>query len=196
MAGRMEDSTVQKPHILTTFFFDLEWFRSGAQESFLETSIPNKLGTKPQLRRSFLLERNEPFKALRMRKHFVGKPPPLRKHTENQENDGQTGSQCLDKAVLAHNAQYQKNVCLRKPAHTSPSAQLSYQGTRTQCAGKFQQVVEGAGGEEPGQNHYMLVRPPNLAPVVMGVDCGLGRGHGQKGHDAQSHAHSSSISNE
>ena len=28
-------------------------------------------------------------------------PPPLRKHQENQECDGQTGSWCLDKAVLA-----------------------------------------------------------------------------------------------
>ena len=28
-------------------------------------------------------------------------PPPLRKHQENQKNDGQTGSRCLDKAVLA-----------------------------------------------------------------------------------------------
>ena len=48
VVGRMEDSTVQKPHILTTFFFDwLELFSSSAQESLLETSIPYILGTKP-----------------------------------------------------------------------------------------------------------------------------------------------------
>ena len=28
-------------------------------------------------------------------------PPPLHKHAESQENDGQTRSRCLDKAVLA-----------------------------------------------------------------------------------------------
>ena len=35
-------------------------------------------------------------------------PPPsaLRKHQEIQENDGQTGSWCLDKAVLACGARY------------------------------------------------------------------------------------------
>ena len=44
----------------------------------------------------------------------------LRKHQENQENDGQTGSRCLDKAVLARDPQYQKNKCHRKPACTSP----------------------------------------------------------------------------
>ena len=27
-------------------------------------------------------------------------PQPLRKHQESQENDGQTGSRCLDKVVL------------------------------------------------------------------------------------------------
>ena len=33
-------------------------------------------------------------------------PPPLRKHQESQKNDGQTGSQCLDKAVLARDVRY------------------------------------------------------------------------------------------
>ena len=37
--------------------------------------------------------------------------PPLRKHRESQENNGQTGSRCLDKPVLACNTRYQKNVC-------------------------------------------------------------------------------------
>ena len=34
-------------------------------------------------------------------------PSPLRKHQEIQEKDGQTGSWCLDKAVLARDAWYQ-----------------------------------------------------------------------------------------
>ena len=34
-------------------------------------------------------------------------PSPLRKHQESQESDGQTGSWCLDKAVLARDAWYQ-----------------------------------------------------------------------------------------
>ena len=38
-------------------------------------------------------------------------PPPLHKHQESQENDGQTGSRCLDKAVLLHDTWYQKNAC-------------------------------------------------------------------------------------
>ena len=33
--------------------------------------------------------------------------PPLRKHQERQKNDSQTGSQCLDKAVLARDVRYQ-----------------------------------------------------------------------------------------
>ena len=78
--------------------------------------------------------------------------PPLHKHQENQADHGQTGSRCLDKAVLAGNTRYQKNVCHRKPAHASPKhraqgnqcpvTQLLHQGTRKQCAGKFQQVLE------------------------------------------------------
>ena len=39
-------------------------------------------------------------------------PPPLHKHHESQENDGHTGSWCLDKAVHPCNAPYQKNKCL------------------------------------------------------------------------------------
>ena len=42
-------------------------------------------------------------------------PPPLRKHQESQENDGQTGSQCLDKVMLVCDTRYQKNVCHQKP---------------------------------------------------------------------------------
>ena len=46
-------------------------------------------------------------------------PPPLSKHAKSQKNNGQMGS-CLDKPMLPHDARYQKNVCHRKPAHTSP----------------------------------------------------------------------------
>ena len=34
-------------------------------------------------------------------------PSPLRKHQESHESDGQTGSRCLDKAVLACDARHQ-----------------------------------------------------------------------------------------
>ena len=34
-------------------------------------------------------------------------PPPLRQHQESQNNDGQTGSCCLDKAVLGRDVRYQ-----------------------------------------------------------------------------------------
>ena len=47
-------------------------------------------------------------------------PPPLRKREENQDNNCQTGCPCVDKAVLACDARYQKNVCHRKPVRTSP----------------------------------------------------------------------------
>ena len=44
---------------------------------------------------------------LQAMRHEKPTPPPLRKHQESQKNDGQTGSQCLDKAVLARDTQYQ-----------------------------------------------------------------------------------------
>ena len=47
-------------------------------------------------------------------------PPPLRKHQESKENDSHTGSWCLDKAILPRDARYQKNVCRRKLAPSSP----------------------------------------------------------------------------
>ena len=37
-------------------------------------------------------------------------PPPLRKHQESHENDGQTKSRGLDKAVLVRDTRYQKNL--------------------------------------------------------------------------------------
>ena len=58
-------------------------------------------------------------------------PPPLRKHKENQESDGQTGSWRLDKAVLARNARYQKNACpenlpIPHPEHNSHNRALEH----------------------------------------------------------------------
>ena len=58
-------------------------------------------------------------------------PPPLRKHQESQESDGQTGSWCLDKAVLARDARYQKNTCpenlpIPHPKHNSHNRALEH----------------------------------------------------------------------
>ena len=58
-------------------------------------------------------------------------PPPLRKHQESQESDGQTGSWCLDKGVLARNARYQKNACAENlpiphPRHNSHNRALEH----------------------------------------------------------------------
>ena len=60
--------------------------------------------------------------------HFLPNPPPIpypplpHKHGENQENNNQTGSQCVDKAGLARDARYQKNICSPK---TCPYLSLS-----------------------------------------------------------------------
>ena len=62
--------------------------------------------------------------------------------------------------------------------------------------------VGGAGLARPEGKPYalvtalVLVRPPNLPLMVMGMGCELGRGRDQKVHDAQAHAHSSCTSNE
>ena len=40
----------------------------------------------------------------------VTPPPPLCKHQGSRENDGHTGSWCLDKAVLPRDARYQKPI--------------------------------------------------------------------------------------
>ena len=47
-------------------------------------------------------------------------PPPLSKQAKSQKNDRQAGS-CLDKTMLAREARYQKNLCHRNPAPTSPN---------------------------------------------------------------------------
>ena len=39
-------------------------------------------------------------------------PPPLHKHPPGQDNDGQTRSWCLDRAVPAHNTQPAHNHAL------------------------------------------------------------------------------------
>ena len=112
--------------------------------------------------------------------------PPLHKHKESQENDGQTGSRSLDKAVLAHDARYQKNVCHQKPAHTSPSAQLLQRGTRTQSAGKFQQVLEvltahrgiRSCGIEPFLTLRRILHNCTCLPFGAGFEAGLASGFG------------------
>ena len=58
-------------------------------------------------------------------------PPLLRKHQERQERDGQTGSWCLDKVVLARDARYQKNECpqtlpIPHPQHNSHNRALEH----------------------------------------------------------------------
>ena len=62
---------------------------------------------------------------------LIPPPPNLHKHQESQESDGQTGSWCLDKAVLAHNARYQKNTCPKNrpiphPKHNSHKRALEH----------------------------------------------------------------------
>ena len=42
----------------------------------------------------------------------------------------------------------------------------------------------------------VLVRPPNLPLMVMGMGCELGRGRHQKVHDVEAQAHSSCTANE
>ena len=37
-------------------------------------------------------------------------PPPLRKHGQGQKNNGHTGSPCLDKPVLARDAQHKETL--------------------------------------------------------------------------------------
>ena len=37
-------------------------------------------------------------------------PPPLRKHGQGQKNNGRTGSPCLDKPVLARDAQHKETL--------------------------------------------------------------------------------------
>ena len=50
---------------------------------------------------------------------------------ESQESDGQTGSWCLDKPMLAHDARYQKNACPENlpaphPKHNSHNRALEH----------------------------------------------------------------------
>ena len=58
------------------------------------------------------------FCAVRGHYRLLTPPPPLSKHTESEENDGQTGSRCLDKEGPACDVRYQQKVCHRDPAHT------------------------------------------------------------------------------
>ena len=58
-------------------------------------------------------------------------PPPFGKHQESQASDGQTGSWCLDKAVLASDSRYQKKACpenvpIPHPKHNSHNRALEH----------------------------------------------------------------------
>ena len=58
-------------------------------------------------------------------------PPPLHKHQESEESDGQTGSRCLDNAVLARDTEYQKKACpenlpIPHPKHNSHNRALEH----------------------------------------------------------------------
>ena len=41
-------------------------------------------------------------------------PPPLRKHGQGQKNNGHTGSPCVDKPVLARDAQHKETLHTEK----------------------------------------------------------------------------------
>ena len=68
-------------------------------------------------------------------------PPPLRKHGQGQENNGHTGSLCLDKPVLARDAQHKETL----HTETLPVPHTKHithkHGTRTQRVGKIQHVL-------------------------------------------------------
>ena len=60
-----------------------------------------------------------------------GSPPPLCKHQPGEENDGQTGSWCLDKAMQPRDARYQQNACpenlpIPDPKHASRNRALEH----------------------------------------------------------------------
>ena len=69
---------------------------------------------------------------------WVPPPPPvLAKHDQGQNNNGHTGSSCLDKPVLARNAQHKKTLHIEKlpVPHTKDNSHKH--GTKTRCAGKI-----------------------------------------------------------
>ena len=62
--------------------------------------------------------------------HHHTPPPPLRKHRENEENDGQTRSWCLDKAVLASRSTKRiyvtENLPIPHPKHSCRNRALEH----------------------------------------------------------------------
>ena len=65
-------------------------------------------------------------------------PPPLRKHGQGQKNNGHTGSQCLDKPVLACDAQHKETLHTENLPIPHTKHITHKHGTRTQRVGKIQ----------------------------------------------------------
>ena len=65
-------------------------------------------------------------------------PPPLRKDGQGQKNNGHTGSPCLDKPVLARNAQHKETLHTGNLPVPHTKHITHKHGTRTQRVGKIQ----------------------------------------------------------
>ena len=68
----------------------------------------------------------------------VPSPPPLRKHGQGQKNNGDTGSPCLDKPVLARDAQHKETLHTENLPVPHTKHITHKHGTRTQRVGKIQ----------------------------------------------------------
>ena len=64
-------------------------------------------------------------------------PPPLSKHSQGQKNNSHTGSSCLDKPLLARNAQHKKTLHIENLPVPHTKHNSHKHGTRTRCAGKI-----------------------------------------------------------
>ena len=68
-------------------------------------------------------------------------PPPLRKRGQGQKNNGHTGSPCLDKPVLARDAQHKETLHTENLPVPHTKHITHKHGTRTQRVGKFSMVL-------------------------------------------------------
>ena len=66
-----------------------------------------------------------------------GTPPPLRKHGQGQKNNGHSGSPCLDKPVLARDAQHKETLHTGNLPVPHTKHITHKHGTRTQRVGKI-----------------------------------------------------------
>ena len=69
---------------------------------------------------------------------FCTLPPPLRKHGQGQKDNGHTGSPCLDKPVLARDAQHKETLHTENLPVPHTKHITHKHGTRTQRVGKIQ----------------------------------------------------------